>query len=87
MLVQAFIADWDDWDEIVADWDEIIPVTPCHWDELIPMDGGWLPHWDEALDQSTEIIEAVYFASYLYGGRSPPGNQIAKYIASIIPVD
>ena len=48
------------------------PKDPCHWDEIIPMDGGWLPHWDEALDESTGIIEAVYFATYLYGGRSPP---------------
>ena len=39
---------------------------------FIPMDGGCLPHWDEALDESTGIIEAVYFAPYLYGGRSPP---------------
>ena len=31
------------------------------------MDGGCLPHWDEALDESTGIIEAVYLASYLYG--------------------
>ena len=50
------------------------PKDPCHWDEIIPMDGGWLPHWDEALDESTGIIEAVYFASYLFGGRSPPYN-------------
>ena len=50
------------------------PKDPCHWDEIIPMDGGWLPHWDEALDESTGIIEAVYFAPYLYGGRSPPYN-------------
>ena len=38
------------------------PKDPCHWDEIIPMDGGWLPHWDEALDESTGIIEALYFA-------------------------
>ena len=38
------------------------PKAPCHWGEIIPMDGGWLPHWDEALDESTGIIEAVYFA-------------------------
>ena len=41
------------------------PKDPCHWDEIIPMDGGWLPHWDEALDESTGIIEAVYFAPHL----------------------
>ena len=29
---------------------------------FIPMDGACLPHWDEALDESTGIIEAVYFA-------------------------
>ena len=46
---------------------------------FIPMDGGCLPHWDEALDESTGIIEAVYFASYLYGGRSPPYNYNTKY--------
>ena len=51
------------------------------------MDGGCLPHWDEALDESTGIIEAVYFAPCLYGGRSPPYNYSAKYTASIIPVD
>ena len=54
---------------------------------FIPMDGGCLPHWDEALDQSTGIIEAVYFASYLYGARSAPYNYSAKYTASITPVD
>ena len=47
----------------------------------------WLPHWDEALDESTGIIEAVYFAPHLYGGRSPPYNFSAKCTASIIPVD
>ena len=46
--------------------DEIIPRTLA-----IGMDGGWLPHWDEALDESTGIIEAVYFAPYLYGGEAP----------------
>ena len=51
------------------------------------MDGGCLPHWDEALDESTGIIEAVYFAPYLYGGGHPPYNNSAKYTASIIPVD
>ena len=61
---RAFIANWDDWDEIMADWDDIIPVIPCHWDEIIPVDGGWLPQWDEALDELTGKIEAVYFASY-----------------------
>ena len=60
--MQAFSADWDDWDDTIADWDDIIPVTPCHWDDIIPVDGGWLPHWDEALDESTGIIETVYFA-------------------------
>ena len=62
---QALIGNWDDWDEIMADWDDIIPVIPCHWDEIIPVDGGWLPQWDEALDELTGKIEAVYFASYL----------------------
>ena len=47
---------------IISHWDESHPKAPCHWDEIIPMDGGWLPHWDEALDESTGIIEAVYFA-------------------------
>ena len=46
----------------ISHWDEFHPKAPCHWDEIIPMDGGWLPHWDEALDESTGIIEAVYFA-------------------------
>ena len=32
-------------------------------------------------------IEAVHFAPYLYGGRSPPYNFSAKRTASIIPVD
>ena len=58
----ASSANWDDWDEIIADWDDVIPVTPCHWDDIIPVDGVWLPHWDEALDESTGMIEAVYFA-------------------------
>ena len=56
----------------MADWDFIIPVIPCHWDEIIPVDGRWLPQGDEALDELTEKIKAVFFASYLYGGRSPP---------------
>ena len=59
---------------VINRWNESHPKAPCHWDEIIPMDGGWLPHWDEALDESTGIIEAVYFAPYLYGGRSPPYN-------------
>ena len=36
------------------------------------MDGGCLPHWDEALDESTGIIEAVYFAFYSKG--TPQGG-------------
>ena len=55
-----------------GDWEDIIPVTPCHWDEIIPVDGRWLPQWDEALDELTGQIEVVYFASYSYVGRSPP---------------
>ena len=39
------------------------PKDPCHWDEIIPMDGGWLPHWDEALDESIGINEALYFTT------------------------
>ena len=66
--------DWDDWDDSSADWDDVIPVSPCHWDDIMTVDGGWLPQWDEALDELTGKIEAVYFASYLYGGRSPPYN-------------
>ena len=50
------------------------------------MDGACLPHWDEALDESTGIIEAVHFAPYLYGGQSLPCNYSAKYAAPIIPV-
>ena len=46
---QTLSANWDDWDEIIADWDDIIPVTPCH--------------WDDALDESIEINEAVYFTT------------------------
>ena len=60
--MQAFSANWDDWDDISADWDDVIPVTPCHWDDIIPMDGGWLPHWDEALDESIGI-NAVYLTT------------------------
>ena len=48
-------------------WDEIIPVIPCHWAEIIPMDGGRLPHWDETLDESIGINEAMYM-----GGAAPP---------------
>ena len=48
--LQELIANWDDWDEIRADWDDIIPVILYHWDEIIPVDEGWLPQWDEALD-------------------------------------
>ena len=29
--VHALVANWDNWDEITADWDD-----PCHWDEIIP---------------------------------------------------
>ena len=46
-------------------WDAIIPMTGAigmSIGMIIPRDGGWLPHWDEALDESTGIIEAVYFA-------------------------
>ena len=60
---QAFSANWDDWDDISAAWDDIIPVTPCHWDDIWD-DGGSLPHGDEALDQSIGI-NAVYLTTYL----------------------
>ena len=49
------------------------PKDPCHWDEIIPVDGGWLPHWDEGLEESIGINEALYFTMYLYrGGEAPP---------------
>ena len=53
------------------------------------MDGGCLPHWDEALDESTGIIEAVHFAPYLYGGEAPPitslqNTQPVKLSVSLI---
>ena len=45
---------------------------------FIPMDGGCLPHWDEALDESTGIIEAVHFAPYLFEGvRAPPNPGLS----------
>ena len=44
----CMITNWDDLDEIIADWDNIIRMTPCQWDEIIPTDEGWLPQWDEA---------------------------------------
>ena len=50
-------------------------MTPCHWDEIIPVDGGWLPYWDEALDESigmNAIISSYVFTMYLYGGEAPP---------------
>ena len=52
------------------------PKDPCHWDEIIPMDGGWLPHWDEALDESTGIIEAVYFAWFYMGREASPLTKV-----------
>ena len=64
------------------------PKDPCHCDEVIPMDGGWLPHWDEALDESTGIIEAVFFAPYLYRGRSPPITTLQNtqpQLSQVIP--
>ena len=65
----------------------LIPRSLAIGMRFILMDGGCLPHWDEALDGSTGIIEAVYFAEYLYGVRSAPYNYSAKYTASVIPVD
>ena len=56
-------ANLDDWDDIGADWDDVIQVIPCHWDDIIPMDGGWLPHWDESLDESIGINAA--YLTYL----------------------
>ena len=58
------------------------PKDPCHWDEIIPMDGGWLPHWDEALDESTKINEALYFMILVIGVRggglrTPPPPRIS----------
>ena len=53
---------------IIADWDDVIPVSPCHWDDIIPVDGGWLPHWDESIG----INDAMYFTIFLYGGAKPP---------------
>ncbi len=46
---------------ITSHWDESHPKAPCYWDEIIPMDGGWLRHWHEALDESVGIIEAGSF--------------------------
>ena len=63
---KVFSADWDDWDETIADRDDIIPVTPCHREDnaIIAMDGGWLPNWDEALDESIKI-NTVYLTTQL----------------------
>ena len=33
-------------------------------EEIIPVHGGWLPQWDEALDELNGEIEAVCFASH-----------------------
>ena len=55
---QWHINDW-------SHWDAIIPMTGSigmSIGMIIPRDGGWLPRWDEALDEPIRIIEAVYFA-------------------------
>ena len=52
----------------------IIPMARCfhpngqsHWDDSIPRDGGWLPHWDEALDESHWLC----FSPLGEGGKPP----------------
>ena len=34
---QAIRANWDDWDEISAEWDDVIPVARAHCDDIIPV--------------------------------------------------
>ena len=52
---------------------------------FIPMDGGCLPHWDEALDESTGIIEAVSQILHLtyMGGEAPSITAIQNTQAPI----
>ena len=70
--MQAFIGNWDDWDDhpdgklISSQGPLPLGRKSYQWMEV-----GY-PYWDEALDESTGIAEAVYFAAYLYRGRSPP---------------
>ena len=44
------------------------PKDPCHWDEIIPIDRGWLPHLEEAWHESIGKIEAVIFVDTTFGG-------------------
>lgn len=46
-----------------ASWSH--PKAPCHWDEIIPTAGDWLLQWNEALDESIWINEAMYFSTQL----------------------
>ena len=47
-----------------------------HWDDNISRDGGWLPHWDEALDE----LHWLCFSHS--GGLAAP--QIEKNKANVI---
>ena len=54
---------------------------------IIPRDKGWLPHWDEALDESIGINEALYFTTLLWRGLGPLYKYVMKYKTSFIPFD
>ena len=73
---ELFTNFYDFWQAVTEDWDDIIPVTPCHWDEIIDaVDGGQLPDKGEALDESIGINEAVYSTTQLQGGFHPHINK------------
>ena len=40
-------------------------TTTCHGDNIILVDGGWLAHWDEGLDESVKLLvnETIYLAA------------------------
>ena len=46
---------------------------------IIPRDGGWLPHWNEALDESIEINESCLFYNVPSVAKKNEKKKIAKF--------
>ena len=47
------------------------PKGQSRWDDSIPRDGGWLPRWDEALDNHIGFV----FLTLVGEGQAPPSEK------------
>ena len=65
-LVQAFSTDRGDWDDAIAYLDDVIPVTPCHWDDIIPVCTKCLPS-TEVPTSKLHLLAILGMAFYRLG--------------------